>query len=492
MRHRSRQSATEADETLWPLQNSRHHTRASVRAAVIDLYGPLLAKALFPAFEAARGRPTVPLLRYLQDTERWTPGALRDLQVGLLRRVLRHAYRHTGFYRNLLDQHGLMPEDFCSIDDLTRLPLLDRGTLLASIESRTANVPPLPVITKTTSGSSGQPVTVRYNAESRHWRDAIRWRGYGWGGYRIGMRALHYWGMANGGNTTWWKQKKVEVDRLVKRDLYLDCTPRGDSALLDVVSEIRRFKPHVMVAYANGAGALAKFVNQRGLRTWDPIPVLTGAEQLMPHDRSAIEQAFGPAFDTYGCREVMLVGSECELHDGLHTSMENLIVELVIREPNGTVRHARPGETGEVVVTDLHNLASPMIRYVNGDLAVARGDARCGCGRGLVRIGPIEGRITETLVDGVGRSVSGLVFNILLASIGSATRSFQVVQKLDRSIIFKVVPSQGDRLPDRETKLLLDHTQRYLPGVPFTIEVVDDIPLTPAGKRRVVVVEKPA
>jgi len=459
---------------------------------VIDLYGPLLAKALFPAFEAARGRPTVPLLRYLRDTERWTPGALRDLQVGLLRRVLRHAYRHTAFYRKLLDERDLAPEDFTTVDDLQKLPLLDRAILLDSVDARTAHVPPLPVITKTTSGSSGQPVTVRYNAESRHWRDAIRWRGYGWGGYQIGMRALHYWGMAPPGTVTWWKQKKAEVDRLVKRDLYLDCTPRGEAALLEVVAEVRRFKPHVIVAYANGAGALARFVNEHDLRSWDAIPVLTGAERLMQHDRSAIERAFGPAFDTYGCREVMLVGSECEVHDGLHTSMENLIVEVVIREPDGNVRLARPGETGEVVVTDLHNLACPMIRYVNGDLAVARGDARCSCGRGLVRIGPIEGRITETLVDGGGRAVSGLVFNILLASIGQAARSFQVVQKLDRSIVFKVVPTSGDKLPDRETKLLRDQTQRYLPGVPFTIEVVDDIPLTPAGKRRVVVVEKPA
>jgi len=451
---------------------------------VIDLYRPLLAKALFPAFEAARGRPTVPLLRYVRETERWSAGALRDLQVGLLRRVLRHAHRHTEFYRKLLDERGLVPEDFASIEDLCKLPLLDRVTLRETLDARTANVPPLPVITKTTSGSSGEPVTVRYNAESRHWRDAIRWRGYGWGGYHIGMRALHYWGMGPTKGVPWWKQKKTEVDRLVKRDLYLDCTPRGDAALLEVVDQIRRFKPHVMVAYANGAGALATFVNARGLRTWDAIPVLTGAERLMPHDR--------PAFDTYGCREVMMVGSECELHDGLHTSMENLIVEVVVREADGTVRSAKPGETGEVAVTDLHNLACPMIRYVNGDLAVARGDARCACGRGLVRIGPIEGRITETLVDGGGRAVSGLVFNILLAAIGGATRSFQVVQKLDRSIIFKVVPAVGDQLPERETRLLRDHTQRYLPGIPLTIEVVDDIPLTAAGKRRVVIVEKPA
>ncbi len=361
----------------------------------------------------------------------------------------------------------------------------------ASIDARTARVPPLPVITKTTSGSSGQPVVVRYNAESRHWRDAIRWRAYGWGGYQIGMRAMHYWGFGPTATTSWWKQKKTAVDRLVKRDLYVDCTPRDDLALASAVAELRRFRPHAVVAYASGAAALARFVNERDLRTWDAIPVLTGAERLLPDDRAAIERAFGPAFDTYGCREVMLIGSECEAHDGMHTSMENLIVELVIREPDGTIRAARPGETGEVVVTDLHNLACPMFRYVNGDLAVARGATPCSCGRGLVRIGPIEGRVTETLVDGSGRAVGGLVFNILLATIGGVAQSFQVVQRLDRSIVFKVVLTSGHALPERETKLLRDYAQRYLPGAPLAIEVVSDIPLTAAGKRQVVIVEKP-
>jgi len=457
---------------------------------VIDLYRPILAKALFPAFEAARGRPTVPLLRYLGETERWSPGALRDLQVGLLRRVIRHAHRHTAFYRQLLDERGLVAEDFSALDDLQKLPLLERATLRASIDARTASVPPLAVITKMTSGSSGQPVVVKYNAESRHWRDAIRWRGYGWGGYAIGMRAMHYWGFGSAATTTWWKQKKAAIDHLVKRDLYVDCTPRSETALAEVVARLRRFKPHVIVAYANGAAALARFVNDRDLRTWDAIPVLTGAERLLPDDRVAVERAFGPAFDTYGCREVMMIGSECEAHDGMHTAMENLIVELIVREPGGVIRHARPGEAGEVVVTDLHNLACPMLRYVNGDVAVARGDAPCSCGRGLVRIGPIEGRVTETLIDRSGQAVSGLVFSILLAAIGGVAQSFQVVQRPDRSIVFRVVPTSGDALPARETKILRDYVQQYLPGIPLTIEVVADIPLTAAGKHRLVVVER--
>ncbi len=456
----------------------------------VDLYRPILAKALFPAFEAARGRPTVPLLRFLQQTERWPVERLRDLQAGFLRRLVRHAYRHTAHYRALLDERGLRPEDFNSVDDLAKLPLLQRPEMAPTLEARTATAPPGVAIRKTTSGSSGDPVQVRYNAESRHWRDATRWRGYGWGGYQIGMRALHHWGVMPGEVMTWWKLRKMDLDRLVKRDYYMDCTRRDERSLGEVVEVIRRFRPQVVVAYAAGVAALARFINERGLRAWEAIPVLTGAERLLDPDRAAIEAALGPAFDTYGCREVMLMGSECEVHDGMHTSMENLIVELVVREPGGVVRAARPGETGEVAVTDLHNLACPMIRYVNGDLATARGDEPCPCGRTLVRIGPIEGRVTETLYDGAGNPVGGLVFNILLGAIGHVVRNFQVTQRKDRSIVFKLVPTEGDRIPEREEQLLRNQAERYLPGAPFTVEFVKEIPLTAAGKRRVVVVEK--
>jgi phenylacetate-CoA ligase len=456
----------------------------------MDLYGSILANTLFPAFEAVRGRPTVPLMRYLNETERWDTTALREVQVGLLRRLLRHAHRHTEYYRELLSARGLRAEDFVSPHDLAQLPLLDRATVRATMRERTASAPPAPVIRKTTSGSSGQPVEVLYNAESRHWRDATRWRGYGWSGYRIGMRALHYWGFVPAQLPTWWQRGKLAADRLLKRDLYLDCTPRSDAALANVVDELRRFRPQVIVAYATGAGALARFIERRRLRDWDDIPVLTGAERLMPHDREAIERAFGPAFETYGCREVMLMASECEAHDGLHASMENLIVELIVREPDGRVRAARPGETGEVVITDLHNLACPLIRYVNGDLAVACGDERCKCGRGLARIGRIEGRTTETLHDGKGRPVGGLVFNILLSAIGHIARNFQVVQRADRSVVFKVVPYEGRTLPAREEEILRAHAAHYLPGAPFEIQIVEDIPAAAAGKRKVVVVER--
>ncbi|MEO6777156.1 MAG: hypothetical protein ABI467_29780 [Kofleriaceae bacterium] len=452
----------------------------------MDLYGPLLAKALFPAYEAARGRPTVGLLEYLRATERWSVEALRDLQVGFLRRLLRHAYAHTAYYRDVMDAAELRPEDVQDVSVLERLPLLDRETARATEQARLAAGPPYVAVTKRSSGTTGQPTTVHYNAESRHWRDATRWRGYGWSGYQIGMRAFHYWGFGPPA-TSWTQRTKANLDHRIKRDLFVDCTPRSDAALTAAVAQFASYRPGVMVAYAAGAAALAKFVNRRGLRRWPDTPVIVGAERLWPDDRAEIERAFGPAFETYGAREVMLMGAECEAHDGLHTSMETMIVELIVRD-HGRVRAARPGEVGEVVVTDLHNLAGPLIRYVIGDLAVAHAPATCTCGRSLLKIGPIEGRITETLSDGAGNPVSGLVFSILFALLDAETSHFQVVQHVDRSLTLKIVgPSPLSAAAERSVR---EFSTKYLPGAPLAIERVTEIPLTAAGKRTIVVVER--
>jgi phenylacetate-CoA ligase len=457
----------------------------------MDVYGTALRTMLFPAWERLRGRPTVQLLQYLQRTERASRDEINDLRTGLLRRLLRHATRHTVFYRDRFAQLGLAPEDIATVEDLVKLPLLERDQAVSSLEDRTATAPPKVAVTKGSSGTTGIPMVIRYNAESRHWRDAIRWRGYGWAGYRVGDKALHFWGRLAVGPGRFGKLK-ADVDHALRRDTYIDCGLRSDDNLRAVVDRIRTDRPDVILAYSQALADLARFVNRTGTRAWGTIPVICGAERVWPEDRAAMEEAFGPAvFETYGCREVMLMGSECEHHDGLHESMENLVVELIVREPGGKLRHARPGEQGEVVVTDLHNLACPLIRYVIGDLAIARDDRPCACGRTLRRFGPVDGRVAETLRDVHGNPVNGLLFSILFVSLLEHVRQFQVVQRADGQLLLKVVPL-GDRLAPAAENLSREFVAKYMPGVVMTIEVVADIPLTAAGKRRLVVVEKPA
>src|SRR5262249_31946086 len=155
-------------------------------------------------------------------------------------------------------------------------------------------------------------------------------------------------------------------------------------------------------------------------------------------------------------------------HDGLHESSENLIVEIVVRERDGTTRAARPGETGEVAVTDLHNLASPFLRYLTGDSAVARAPVPCTCGRTLPRLGTVEGRVTETLTDADGNRVEGILFTILFLTLAPHTRQFQVVQHSDRRLTLKIVPTSPG-LPAEAESLIRDYVGQHVHGVPLQI-----------------------
>jgi phenylacetate-CoA ligase len=201
-----------------------------------------------------------------------------------------------------------------------------------------------------------------------------------------------------------------------------------------------------------------------------------------------MEEAFGPSvFDTYGCREVMLIASECEAHDGLHVSMENLVVEILVDE-DGKQRPAREGEAGTVVFTDLHNLGMPFIRYANGDIATRGPERRCSCGRTLPRIQSVQGRTSELLRDAAGTAVSGLALSFLFHDIAGAVRQFQAVQHKDRSVTINLVLNEElskDALADVER-----HGARLLNGVDVKVKTVRELPRNPAGKHRLVVIER--
>ena len=462
----------------------------------MQLYGELYTRAIFPLWDGViRRRSTLDHLRLLEQSE-WRPWEeIAAFQSAELRRLLQHAYEHVPFYRDRFDSAGVRPADITTAEDLHALPLLTRAEAQEAGARRQSVGPPHPWITKRTTGSTGEPLVFVYEAESEWWRQAVRLRGYGWAGYRQGDRTLHYWSdPPRKVLEPWWRRAKdriyVAVDRGFRHEHYVDSNIRSEERFAHAVEVIRRKRPSTIVCFAQGGVELARYIVATGSRTWRPIPVLTGAEPLLPGDREVLVEGFGPdVFETYGNRESMLMATECEVHDGLHVQAENVAIELVVRdEGTGSVRAARPGEVGEVVVTDLHNLAMPFIRYVNGDLAMATDGAPCPCGRGLPRIASVKGRATDTLTDGHGRGVSGLMLVTLFLELASAVRQCQIIQRRDLTLTVRIVPTS--KFDGSARELIHSHCGHYLPGISVQIELVQAIEPGAGGKRRFIVVER--
>jgi len=453
-----------------------------------DLYGQVFREMLYPVWESGlRQRPTLRHLRRLERTQWCSLDELKSLQEAELGKLLAHAWSHVPHYQASFRRAGVEPGDIRALDDLSKLPLLTRQDA-ADLDARKSFAPPLPQIDKATSGTTGAPLVFGYDVGSEYWRQAIKLRGYAWAGYRPGDRSLHFWGSPTVRPPPLAKRVKASLDHFVRREHYVDCTERSEEQLGRVVQALRKHRPMALVCYAQAGAALARYINENGSRDWADISVIAAAERLFPKDRDELVQAFGPRiFETYGNREVMLIAAECEAHEGMHLSMENLIVELVVRREGEPPRPALEGELGEVVVTDLHNYGAPFIRYVTGDQAVQCSAQRCACGRSLPRLARVEGRTTDTLRDGEGRAVSGLFFNVLFAALAHQVREFQVVQRKDGAIDLKLVPTR--LFEDGLLEQLRSHCDRHIPGVELRTQLVSQLKPDRGGKLRVVAVE---
>ena len=83
--------------------------------------------------------------------------------------------------------------------------------------------------------------------------------------------------------------------------------------------------------------------------------------------------------------------------------------------------------------------------------------------------------------------MSGLFFNVLFAALAHKVREFQVVQRRDRAIDLKLVPTSAfdDALIDQ----LRAHCAKHLPDVELRTEIVAQLTPDRTGKLRVVTVE---
>ncbi len=326
-------------------------------------------------------------------TETASRSDLEALQLDRLQKTVRHMYDHVPFYRQEMEKAQVKASDITSLEDLVRLPFMRKDHLRDNYPFGLIAVPLDQVVRfHASSGTRGKPTVVAYTkGDIERWsrivaravacaggRPGDRFHNaYGYGLFTGGL-GLHYGieelGAAvipiSGGNTP----RQILVIQ--------DFAPRGiagtPSYVLNIADEMRKM----------------------GL---DPRKTsldygILGAEPWSEALRQEIEEALAiKAMDIYGLSEVLGPGvaMECiEAQNGLHIAEDHFLPEIVDSKTGLPLPY---GETGELVFTSLTKEAFPVIRYRTGDIASLNPDP-CICGRTLVRMSRIKGRLDDMLI----------------------------------------------------------------------------------------------
>lgn len=438
-------------------------------------------RILLPAFESLYKRRRT--LHYWSELERtqWLPRhEIEAAQLSALKRLLAHAHEHCPYYQQEWDVGDFAPESIQTIADFNRWPVIGRETILQHRASMRATNERRPLISKSTGGSSGVPLQFDLDQNSHERRTAAWHRGYGWAAAAPGTKQLYFWGTEIGPRS-WKARLKDSLYQKFQRRRVISCFEAGNDFALKFSAELDRYRPDAVVAYTNPIYQVARQLEVQGLQPKHrPDSIVVGAEKLHDFQREQIERVFcTPVFETYGSREFMLIGSECDRHDGLHLTSEHLLVEVL--DDRG--RPTPDGEEGNVVVTDLYNYGMPFIRYANGDRAIA-GFSDCPCGRGLPLLKKVVGRRLDVLYASGGRTIPGEFFPHLVKDF-PAIRRFQVIQEEPQRVRF-AMQAVGFAEHDRAR---FEAMVRGAMGskVRVDFERVDEFALTAAGKLQVVV-----
>lgn len=449
----------------------------------MKFYQKLYEKYYFPFFEGfLKRRRTASLYSESLKTQWLTLSEQQSRQLDSLKKLLCFVQTNTIYYRDLFERCSFNPRKLESLYALSQIPILNKDLIRHNFNSLVSSPFRSTLWCKSTGGSTGQPLQFGYTKGSYEWRLAMSKRGYAWAGARPGTKQAYIWGVALGASTR--RQRlKESLHHFMDSQKFYNCFEFGEQEMAQCLASLNGWQPQNLIGYTNPLYEFALYVDRHGGPLFKPQSILCAAEKVHPYQREVLQRVFGaPVFNTYGSREFMLIAAECEKHEGLHVSMENLIVEVV--DDDGMP--VRPGEVGRILVTDLHNYGMPFIRYEIGDMARVS-EHQCSCGRGLMVLDDIVGRSLDVIRTPEGKVVPGEFFPHLFKDYPEIFR-FQVVQKKLNTLIVKY---QLQNLFPSETMAQLVTEIRNVvgPEIQIIFDEVDVIPLTSSGKYRVTISE---
>jgi phenylacetate-CoA ligase len=445
-----------------------------------------LSRIALRLHEKLTGRRILMRLEELNRTQWLSRDELLALQQAKLQRVVEYAYRYVPYYRRAFEAIGFQPADLrrdpaC----LAHLPVLSKAIIRDNWHDMLTTEPERRrTLSKlSTSGSTGHPLVFMRDSDFRDYVTAECQRHISWAGWQLGTVQAFIWGA--GLNPTLARSARTRMIDLVWNRFQTDAFNLTDKSMADFAEQVLRRKPRILFCYATSLHRFAQFVRSSSYPEMTFDGIFSSAEMLLPAVRTYIEETFhSRMFNHYGSNELGGVAGECKAHTGLHISVEGHYVEILRDE-----RQAQPGETGDIIVTNLNNLGMPFIRYRVGDAGAWYSDHNCPCGRAAPMLNAIEGRIVDSFKTRDGRTVwagfAGAAFRCLA---DPSIKQFQVVQKSLDNMLVRLVPAGS--IPQAVLDEITQTIQlTFGDNVTVHFELLDNIPPLPSGKHRYAVSE---
>lgn len=441
------------------------------------VYEYLYRYVVFPIYDKfIKRRGIYNYYRELTGNSFMPEGELKRMRRQKLNHLIRYAYQNVPFYRDMFHRKKVEAEEVFDIDGLRRCGVSTSKRILResplSIFSRRYNYDNL--LNSSTSGSTGEPFLVHMSYDDWCRRMALKYRSEHWFGKDIGTPTTIIWG----------HKPDLSGLALVKERLYwrfqnyrfLSAFNVGEKSLLEYIKIIKRCRSRFLESYVTVVYELARVIAEHGLEPPGLDGIVIGAERLFDFQRKTIEESFNcPVYNRYGSTEFSNIATECLNREGLHINSDCLWVEVVDENDRPVI-----GKPGQIVVTDLHNYAMPLIRYRTGDIAVMT-NRRCSCGRNFPMLEDVMGRASDTLITGDGTRMHDMFFLWKLSRVPGIDR-FQVVQDSLTHITVNIV---HDRSVEKEvTTSGVENALHKLSDFNISIdtEYVDNIEVSRMGK----------
>jgi len=408
---------------------------------------------------------------FLRESESWTADRIASHQLDEMRRVVADAWVHAPAWRRLYEAMGVSPQDLRSLEDVGRLPTVDKSVIRADLEgfsiamdgrSRTS-----------TGGSTGIPLELYRDPHAFARELASKAHQY----ERIGWREGHRQFVLRG----------LPIDTpdhmiLVEEFAELRC-----SSYHLVAESMERYRqaaweygPGWLRCYPSCGHLFAQFLEETG-RPFPPLSgILCASENLYESQKTLLTRVFNcRVFSHYGHYELATLAGFCEHRDTYHVLPEYGYAELLA--PDGRPVTER-GRIGEIVGTSFINRGTPLVRYRTGDFAMLDGWGCDACGRPHQIWSRIEGRLHEFIVTSSGRLISMTALNAHDDTFDDV-RQFQYVQERPGEVRLEYVP-RGSWDASVESQIASRLAPKLGTDITLRLQPVETIPVTGRGKHR--------